>query len=237
VSVKRASLLWIALAMTPVVACAREETVLERAHDVLLAALQEKHADIDRFELTPLGPGLAKWQGMDARSVEFLALSEAAPGKRARTVVRYDHLDGSRREDAIWWSIRAMGPVLVTRRTIRANEAVTASDVALETADVAGLKGALREIRSGGPVLKARRHLAAGKALQISDLEAAPEVDRDQRIKVRVGAGPVLIETVGIAEEAGRLGEIIRVSNPASGMRYSARISAAGEVTVGGQPE
>lgn len=227
----------LAVALASATACAREPTALARAHDVLLVALKERQPAVDRFELMPLGSGQAKWLRMEGATAEFEVRNESSSARRARVVIRYDHLDGSRREESIWWSVRAMSQALVARRAIRANDRVTANDFVVETVDVAGMEGLLKAFEPGGPARQARRFIAAGKPVREMDLETPPDVDRDQMVKVRVGAGPVLIETTGIAIEQGHLGDIIRISNPASRMRYSARISAAGEVTVGSWPE
>jgi flagella basal body P-ring formation protein FlgA len=230
---KFAGIAGLVLALSPAWALASQESVLDRAHEVLLAALKERQPGVERFELVPLGPGLAKWRSMDASTAEVSVGHDASSARRAKVAVRYARPDGSRREAPIWWSVRAFEPVLVARRLVRANETVTADDFVLQAVDVAGIRRTMRAFESDGPVRKARRFISAGAVLRETDLEPVPEVARDQQVKVRVGAGSVRIETVGIATEQGRLGQIIRVANPASRLRYSARISGEGEVTLG----
>jgi flagella basal body P-ring formation protein FlgA len=80
--------------------------------------------------------------------------------------------------------------------------------------------------------LIARRDIAAGTLLLAEMLEVAKDVERGDLVTVIVESGAARIETQGVAELAGRHGEIIPVRNPRSGLKYKARIEEPGRVTV-----
>ena len=232
---------FMAIAMTAVVqlqVCSAreiaEEILVVRARTALEAALRERHADIERFDLILLEPSAAKRD--PAAPVEIVVPNVASLGKRACVLVRYRNADGSARQSALWWSISAFRPVAVTRRPIRAREVLRESDLTTQSRDVAGMSEPVGDFREIGPDRRARRFMLAGTALQQSDLDYAPEVAREQQVKVKVGAGQVLLETLGVASEEGRTGDIILVTNPASKLRYPARIIGSGEVMVGSAP-
>jgi flagella basal body P-ring formation protein FlgA len=213
-----------------------DETVVDRARHALEAVLRERHAEIERFDLVLIEPDVARWQHRDATTVEIVVPDGASLGKRACVLVRHRRPDGIVQESAIWWSIRAFRPVAVSRRVIRVHEAVNQSDVVIQSRDVAGVPEVIGDIREIGPDRRARRFIPAGTALQQLDLDYVPEVSREQQVRVKVGAGQVLLETVGVAAQEGRTGEVILVTNPASRMRYPARVTGIGEVSVGGGP-
>lgn len=214
-----------------------EEPVLSRARLVLEAALRERYADVERFDLVLLEPSAARWKKKEVGVDEIVVPEDKLLGKRGSVLVRYREPNGARRESAVWWSIKAFRPVAVARRPIRAHESINESDFIVESHDIAGLVEVVRDIREVGANRRARRFIAAGAPLLKSDLDYAPEVTREQMVTVKVGTKMVLVETVGVAEEEGRTGEIIQIANPVSRMRYPARVTGIGEVSVGVLPK
>jgi flagella basal body P-ring formation protein FlgA len=80
--------------------------------------------------------------------------------------------------------------------------------------------------------LVARRDIANGSVLLNGMFEVAKDVERGDLVSVLVESGSARIETQGIAELAGRRGDIIPVRNPRSGVQYKARIEDQSKVLV-----
>jgi flagella basal body P-ring formation protein FlgA len=209
------------------------EPILDQARKVLEAKLQERYPAIVRFELRPIQPRARRWVPGDTRAVEVIVPDAKSLARRAVVLVRERLSDGRTADWPIWWSVRAERPVMVVRRAIRQNEPVREQDCFLQYRDVAGMPETIGGFQEIGTNRRARRHIPSGAPLRIGDLEFAPEVAREQSVKVMIGAGPVQIETVGVATKEGRSGEVIQVTNPTSGKRYSALVIGFGEVRVG----
>ncbi len=80
--------------------------------------------------------------------------------------------------------------------------------------------------------LVARRDIADGSVLLDGMFESAKDVERGDLVTVLVENGNARIETQGVAERAGRRGEVIVVRNPRSGVKYKARIEDPAKVLV-----
>jgi len=78
----------------------------------------------------------------------------------------------------------------------------------------------------------ARRTIAAGDPLFESLLEPAKDVARGDTVKVEVRGESTLIETAGVAEEAGNRGATITVRNLTSGRKFRARVEDKDKVSV-----
>ena len=59
-----------------------------------------------------------------------------------------------------------------------------------------------------------------------------PAVSPGQRIRLRVRVGAVTASTPGVARQAGLVGDVVAVHNPASGKRLRGRVVAPGVVEV-----
>lgn len=180
-----------------------------------------------------MGSTSALWQRSDAEATAIVVPAGQPLGRRASVIVRYRRSDGTERQSVTWWSVGAFRPVAVVRRFIRAREAVSEADVTVEIKDVAGRPDVIGDAGEIGPNRRARRFIPAGAALQRSDLDYMPEVSLDQQVNVTITAGLVSIETVAIAAKEGRTGDVIMVTNPASNLRYPARVTGMGAVSVG----
>jgi len=80
--------------------------------------------------------------------------------------------------------------------------------------------------------LVACRAIASGVTLLAGMFEAPKEVERGDLVTVLVENGAAHLETQGIADQAGRRGDIISVHNPRTGRPYRARIAGRGTVLV-----
>lgn len=124
------------------------------------------------------------------------------------------------RETARFWikgEIRVFDQVVVASAPLKRQEIVTAKDVRLERREIVG--------RGGRPF--ARLDDVIGKqvvrAIEANDLVTSGNVDKPLAVK-RGGAvtlvfdtGALRVETSGLAEEGGKIGDVIQVKNPASG--------------------
>ena len=78
----------------------------------------------------------------------------------------------------------------------------------------------------------ARRDIAAGQAFFAGALELRREVNRGDRIQVRVAEGLAVLSFEAEAETSGAAGETVLVKNPASGRTFRARVEGLGQVSV-----
>ena len=128
--------------------------------------------------------------------------------------------------------IRVHESRLVASGALRHGERIAASECRLES-----YEGPLtREQWYADPAqaigLVARRDIADGALLLAEMFEVAKDVERGDLVTVIVESGAARIETQGVAELAGRRGDIIPVRNPRSGLKYKARIEEPDKVKV-----
>ncbi|MBF0437080.1 MAG: flagellar basal body P-ring formation protein FlgA [Magnetococcales bacterium] len=80
--------------------------------------------------------------------------------------------------------------------------------------------------------LVANRRVNPGEALQRSWFERPMDVERGEQVRVLAGGSGFSIEAVAVALDQGRVGDLIQLRNPDTQIRYEARISAPGTVSV-----
>jgi flagella basal body P-ring formation protein FlgA len=220
-------LLGCALVVADGVAAGQPE-LLAHARAEVEAQLRARFPQIERVELRPI-----VWRGQWLEHATLTAVQAEGMRIPKRVATRFRD-DARTRERTVWWQVRALRTVATTRAALRPGDAVRPADLAGALVDVAGEDAlAPEEIL---PRQRVRRYLPAGSLIRVSDLEPAPEVLREQRVKVSVVAGAVTIETAGVAQADGRVGQTIAVINPSSSQRYRAQVTGLGEVTVGGRP-
>ncbi len=78
------------------------------------------------------------------------------------------------------------------------------------------------------------RAIRAGAVIRKDWLDAPKVVRQGEVVKVEVVSGLARLETEGIAEASGAVGEMITVQNPESKRRFRARIESEGRVSVKG---
>jgi flagella basal body P-ring formation protein FlgA len=133
-----------------------------------------------------------------------------------------------------WANVRVTirEPHLVSAVPVRVGESVSIAEVKTETYE----GPLLREKALASPDqlagLRARRDIPAGATLFENLFEIAKEVERNELVTVLIEAGPAHIVTQGVAEWAGRRGDIISVRNPKTGRLYRARVEEKGTVRV-----
>jgi flagella basal body P-ring formation protein FlgA len=121
---------------------------------------------------------------------------------------------------------------VITVRAISAGEVVEAS--ALKTIDYQGPPKRYPALRSEEEAAGqcARWAIAAGSLLTKSMLVPPKDIEKEQLVTVHVNSGAAHIETQGIADDGGYVGNVIPVHNPKTGRVFRARIDERGVVTV-----
>src|SRR5262249_38385705 len=77
-----------------------------------------------------------------------------------------------------------------------------------------------------------RRSIREGEAIMRNMLESPKEVRKGDSVEITVTGPNLRFRADGLAETAGRRGEMILVRNLTSGKRLRARVDAPGRVTV-----
>ena len=106
-------------------------------------------------------------------------------------------------------------------------------DVLVRTQDIAGIPDALTDFSLQHAPLWLKRPLQEGAVIAAEDWEPMPLVRSGQNVHVSLAMGPVQIETEGVAQIYGRMGDIVRVQNAQTKGIYAARVTGVGQVTVG----
>jgi len=141
--------------------------------------------------------------------------------------VRY----GEGRYFPVWARVRVLVTArrLVARRDLAPRRSIEAGDV--ELVEVEAPPGGPPAIGPEQVIGKIpRRTIRAGSAVLPHLLETPREVSRGEKVLVRASSGAALIETVGLAETGGSLGETILVKNASTGKRFRARVTGKAEV-------
>jgi flagella basal body P-ring formation protein FlgA len=211
---------------------------LESARNELAAALQARHPEVTRIELSPVSGEPRRRPGAARIEFDLEIPADVHLEKRVRTIAVTTDGRGATRRLPFWWAVKAFGPVTVARRGLRAGEQVHPSDLAIEERDIAGSAGYLLSADPGLGEARWRvtRFIRPGGVLRRSDLEPSPEVLRGQEIRVSVVSDVFTVETTGIARDEGRVGEVIAVSRPGTAERYFAEVTGQREALIRGKP-
>lgn len=121
-------------------------------------------------------------------------------------------------------------PAMRTRRAVSRGETIAAADVEAVEVDAAGWP--LRALPVDVDGARAIADVPAGQVLRRQMLVTAPLVRSGEPVTVTFRAGGFEVQARGLAMQAGRLGELIKVVNPDSGRRLSARVVGPATVEV-----
>jgi flagella basal body P-ring formation protein FlgA len=128
--------------------------------------------------------------------------------------------------------VQAQARVLELTSTVPAGASLTERSVQVRERNVVGLDGAFWPAGEAFPALRAKRTLKAGQVLLRNQVEAVPDIERGDKVALRVRAGPVLIETSAQALNDGWLNRMVMVQPVSSAKPVQARVLAAGLVEV-----
>jgi flagella basal body P-ring formation protein FlgA len=126
-------------------------------------------------------------------------------------------------------TVAATQSVEVAARPIAAGARLTPEDVRLQREPVAAYAG--RQVFYGPDGLtgaSATMNLPAGAILTGADVQAPMLMRAGQTAVVTVYSGGVSVTVNAVADEAGRLGDTILMTNPSSGQRFHALVTAQG---------
>ena len=133
------------------------------------------------------------------------------------------------------WFLLAAGPVcadsLVATRPIRAASTITAQDVTLVEAEIAG---ALTDV-AAAVGQEARVAIYPGRPVRAADLGPPAVIERNQIVPLAYRTGSLTILTEGRALARGGVGDVIKVMNLASRTTVSGLIGPDGLIDVGPQ--
>jgi flagella basal body P-ring formation protein FlgA len=212
--------------------CVQRETHVISRDEIkvaLVAALAIADVDLELMEFSSqaLPPGRLEFQRG--------ALNKPPPSAPESPVIWRGRLIYDGQHSAVVWArvrITVERPFLIAAEEIPAGTVVRANQVKITSGRQFPFSG--QSIDSSEQVTGrvARRSIAVGQRIVAAALEEPKEVARGEKVHVRVVDGLATLSFEGIAESAGKKGEIILVHNPASGRNFRAVIEEKGKVVV-----
>lgn len=134
----------------------------------------------------------------------------------------------------IFWApvhISLERPGLVARRPLKMGDHVTAEDYEIKSVDVTYQKESLvSEAEAQSQILA--RYVSAGQPIAAGDLKREPAALRGQMIRVVAGGEELEVTIQAIAEEAGAIGDMIKLKIPESQKLISGKIIDKGVVRL-----
>ncbi len=128
--------------------------------------------------------------------------------------------------------VRRTERVVVPTRDIRLGSVLGPGDLAKVDRDARRLPRDVVRDESEVIGLRAKRSLRKDQVFRASQVEGVPLVERGDRVQIVLQAGPLRVSATGKAQEAGALGDWIRVVNVDSKRELSGRVDAEGRVHV-----
>jgi len=160
-------------------------------------------------------------------------LSRGAVGNRQVCVWNDVTVDGKPVQTVpAWFTVSVYQTVIETQRSLTPRDRLSKDDLVLVERDVVGVRGVAIGDMKKLEQMRLRWAVGAQRILTQADLELQPPVMFNQSVAVKVVAGSVQLETHGIANEEGRMGDVIRVRNPTSDKLYQAQVVGDGRVAV-----
>ncbi|GAA0688617.1 hypothetical protein GCM10009104_13550 [Marinobacterium maritimum] len=136
------------------------------------------------------------------------------------------------------WSLFVTGqaqvfkPVVMAANPIIKGSRIRASMLQLREQDISSLRGDYFQRQQDVSGHLARISISADTVITPRMLTQANAISRGDAVTIEARRGGVLIRTEGTAQENGRIGETIDVTNNRSGIKVRARVTASGRVQV-----
>jgi flagella basal body P-ring formation protein FlgA len=205
---------------------------IEQAQNTLLSEMRRQMSDVQQLEIQPVSaqPDIAVPRGKV--TVVSRIAADMKPNKRLCAWLDISVDDKYYQTVPVWFSLRAYRQVLVVRHPLTLHHLLREEDVVMESRDVAGISGALTDLSQLRDSFWLKRPLPEGAVVAIENIEKVPLVRSGQNVRVTLSMGPVHIETEGVAQVYGRMGDIVRVQNTVTSGNYAARVTGYGEVAV-----
>lgn len=125
--------------------------------------------------------------------------------------------------------IKILRKGLIARRALQSGDALTGADVETEWVNVTFIKDQLAKIEDIARMTP-KRFIGIRQPVLISELKKTIVVQRGQIVRVTYGDGGFEISTQMKAEDAGGIGDLIRVKNTETQKILSARVDKEGSV-------
>lgn len=122
--------------------------------------------------------------------------------------------------------------VATTTRDLKRGDVLSPENLNLQAQDISQLRST--PFFAMDPLLgkKLKRNLRAGETVQENQVEFPPLIERGSRVTIQARGRGLILTAFGEARQNGELGEYIRVRNNNSQREVSARVLAAGLVSV-----
>jgi len=131
----------------------------------------------------------------------------------------------------VWFSVEAWKAVPVAKTDLAAESILRADDLTMELRDVAQAGRIIDRLPADNGA-RLRRALVRGMPVPESALEPVTAISRNQAVAVKIASGSIMIETAGIAQTDGRVGDMVKIKNPGSSEIFLATVLEPGVVSV-----
>jgi flagellar basal body P-ring formation protein FlgA len=122
--------------------------------------------------------------------------------------------------------------VPVVRQSLKRGSLVRADDIKWQRIEMARkIEGLVRDEEDVIGMM-AVRTVREGTPLRLKWFDEPLAIERGERVRVILVQGGLIINTTAIALGKGRIGDTIQLRNPASHVRYEAKVSAPGQARV-----
>ena len=122
--------------------------------------------------------------------------------------------------------------VVVSSRTLRKGDVITAGDVKLSKHNIADLSYGYFVEKKSGVGMKVKRRAVAGTVLTPSMLKKPLVISRGQRVAIMAQSGRMEVRMMGKALNNGAIGDRIKVINIKSKQKLEAVVTSSSEVKV-----
>jgi flagella basal body P-ring formation protein FlgA len=194
----------------------------------LAAELARRRPQVTHWSIEPL-PSRGRLAGGNVEHVSETKVVRLG----ARSAVRLAWTTaGKKFVHTAWFSVSGMQPVMTATSALKAGDMLDGLVYASAERDVVGIACTPITERAALTGLRTTRSLSAGDPICEERVEPRPPVARGDEVTVRSVAGPVTIIAKGIAQQDGKLGEVLRIKNPQNRELYLAAVAGDREVVV-----
>jgi flagella basal body P-ring formation protein FlgA len=205
---------------------------ISQARDLLLSDLRQDQDDKTKIEIEPVQPPQGVNVPRGIVDVTTRITNNAKLNKRMCAWLDVAVNGRHHQTIPVWFALKAYKPVLAAKRPLSVHQSLRSDDFVTQVQDVAGISNFLADFSLLPASMWLKHPVREGATITADDLEEIPLVRSGQSVHVMLATGPVQIETEGVAQIHGRLGDIVRVQNLQTKGIYPARVTGMGMVTV-----
>jgi len=225
------SFLIVLLSLPGVAWCDTRPVALQAALSAATGRVQERLRELDpelsRIEVSPLVRSVRI--PMDTREFRVRLPETIQLGSRVHGWVDFIRNSGAQTTLPVWFEVRAYKRVPTAARDLRLHEVIAEDAVVVREIDVAGIRVA-ESLKDRPGALRTTRFIGVGRPLGEVDVEPVPPILAQQTVAVRVVSSTVVIDATAVAEQEGRIGQVIRVRNLSNTARYMALVTGNQQV-------